>query len=162
MSKYPLEQLQLIKKRRLDEAEKLLKKRKEELIQEQKRLKEVEEERNKTKRHKQDKLNQLRESMDAGEGATKIDMAKKYLELVDLELEKKEKAVKDQVVRVEAAEKAVEVARQDMIKKQHDVEKLKEHKSEWKKEMKTEEQHKENIVSDELGTAMHNLKKRKK
>ncbi len=162
MAKYPLEQLQLIKKRRLEEAERLLKQKKEELAQEQKKLKTLEEERNITKKHRLEKLEQLREDMDAGAGAVKIEIAKKYLETVDVELEKKERAVKEQVKRVEHAEKAVEDARKDMLQKQQDVEKLKEHKIEWKKEARAEEQQKENVLSDELGTATYNLRKRRK
>lgn len=158
--KYPLEQLALIKKRRLDEAEKILAEKKKALEQELSILKKVEDERNQAKTYKEEKLQQLRDAMDEGEKADKIDMMKEYLKVVNAELEKKEAKVKEQVSKVEAAEKAVEEARKDMIKKQHDVEKLKEHKKDWKKDQAKEEKRQEGIVSDEMGTSMFSRKKR--
>ena len=159
--KYPLHQLQEIKKRRLEEAERVLRQKREELAKEQKILAEKEKERNEAKKHRQDTLEKLRADMDAGEKTNKIEMAKRYLEIVDRDVEKKEAAVKAQVQVVEDAEKAVEDARQNMLQKQMEVEKLSEHKKAWAVELKKEQQHADNVLSDELGTAMHNLKKQK-
>lgn len=159
---YPLEQLHMIKKRRLEEAERELKLRREELVKEEKTLREKEAERDTAKKHKAEKLRDLRADMDKGEGPDKIEQGKKYLEIVDLDLAKKVDAVKAQEQKVETAKQAVEKARENMLQKQRDVEKLDEHKKAWKIEMRKEEQHQESIVSDELGTAMFNLKKRGK
>lgn len=156
---YPLEQLYTIKKKRLEEAEKVLRDKKIALQKEIDDLKKAEDARNATKKHREEKLHQLRMKMDEGEKTDKLGMMKTYLKGVDQELEKKEKKVKEHVAKVEAAEKAVEDARKVMIQKQHDVEKLKEHKKEWQKEHKIEEERKEGIVTDELGTSMHIRKK---
>lgn len=158
--KYPLEQLAEIKKRRLEEAEKLLKKRREELEAAQAELKKREEERDLTRTHKQEKLKQLREMMDEGEKTTKIQSQKVYLKTVDVELKQKQDVVEQQKKKVEAAEKAVEAARQDMIKKNQEVEKLRLHKTEWEKGVRLEEIRIEGIESDELGSAMYNKRKK--
>jgi len=73
----------------------------------------------------------------------------------------KEKKVEEQIKVVKEAEEAVEMARKDMIKKQHDVEKMKTHRKEWEKEMRALEVHQEGIETDELGTSMHTSKKHK-
>ena len=49
-----------------------------------------------------------------------------------------------------------------MLKKQQDIEKLKLHRKEWDKEMKTIEVYEEGLENDELGTAMHTSKKHKR
>ncbi|MES2345627.1 MAG: type III secretion T3S chaperone, partial [Chlamydiota bacterium] len=79
MNKYPLEQLALIKQRKLDEAEKLLKERKALLAKEEERLRSVELERNKVKTHKIAKLTQLRNELDSGSTSDKIQQMKEYL-----------------------------------------------------------------------------------
>ncbi|MCH9614297.1 MAG: hypothetical protein SP1CHLAM54_17450 [Chlamydiia bacterium] len=158
--KYPLEQLVLIKKRRLEEAEKALKEAKERLENEKEALKKVEEERDKTKLHREDKLSELRNKMDEGESTDKIIAMKEYLKTVDVELVKKEEAVKAQEVKVKEAEAEVEVARQNMLRKQSELEKMNMHRKDWEKEMRIEERRAEAIESDELGSAMHSKKKR--
>lgn len=159
---YPLEQLVRIKKRRLEEAERVLKEKKEQLEKEKEKQKELEEERNKTFRHREDKMKQLRETLDKGTTTDKIEVMREYLKVVDEELKQKEKKVQDQLKVVKEAEEAVEAARKDMLQKQQDVEKLKMHRKEWDKEMKQEIERQEGIETDELGTAMHTSKKHKK
>ena len=46
-----------------------------------------------------------------------------------------------------------------MVKKQHDVEKLKEHHKEWKKEVMRELEAEEAKIGDEIGTVRHVRKK---
>ena len=89
-------------------------------------------------------------------------MMRDYIKVVDEELKQKEKKVQDQIKVVEEADQAVESARKDMIKKQHDVEKLKMHRQEWEKEMRVIEVYEEGIETDELGTSMHTTKKHKR
>ena len=61
------------------------------------------------------------------------------------------------------AEEEVETARQNMLKRQRDVEKLKEHKQEWTKEMHIEAEKKEAKEADEMGgTRLYPRKKKKK
>lgn len=157
---YPLEQLVLIKKRRLEEAEKALKEARDFLEKEKETLKSIIAERDKTKQHREDKLSELRTKMDEGEASNKIIAMKEYLKTVDVELVKKEEAVKAQEVKVQQAEEAVETARKNMIQKQTDLEKLSLHRKDWDKEVKLEERRRDASESDELGSAMHSKKKR--
>ena len=158
---YPLKQLAFIKKKRLDEAERELKRKKEALEKEITRLKELEEEKNEKKRHKDEKLEQLREELDKGTTTDKIQTMKRYLKVVDEELIQKQKKVNDQQKVVKTAEDAVETARLDMLKKQQEVEKLEIHENEWTVAMKKEFAIEEAKEADEIGNTLHSLKKRK-
>lgn len=160
--KYPLEQLVRIKQRRLDEAERVLKEKKEELEKEKEKQKELEAKRDETYRHRMDKMTQLRDELDKGTTTDKIEIMRDYIKVVEDELKQKEKKVEDQIKEVEKAAERVEEARKDMVKKQHDVEKLKTHHKEWKKEMKALMEYEEGVESDELGTVMHTSKKHKR
>ncbi len=160
--KYPLEQVATIKAKKLEEAEKALKEKKEALTREEEKLKVVEKERDQVKDHRQAKLQQLRENLDAGTSTDKLQQMKVYLKVVDEKLRTKEVKVKDQQKHVENAKKQVEIARQDFLKKQQDVEKLRIHREEWEKEMKIVLEHIEGVESDELGSAMHVRKKSRK
>lgn len=156
--KYPLAQLVLIKQKKLEEAEKNLRDKKKALEEENAKLKTVELERNKVKEHRFAKLTQLREKMDEGAPSDKIQQIRYYLKEVDQKLAQKEQKVKEQKKHVETAEKNVEIARADLLKKQQDVEKMRMHREEWEKEMKTIELHKEGIETDEMGSALHTRK----
>lgn len=162
LPEYPLEHLVTIKQKRLDEAEKHLKAMKAALQKEIDKRTRLEQERDNTKEHKKDKLRQFRETIDKGTTSDKIDIMKKYLKEVDLELAQREKKVVDQQKQVQEAEKKVEEARQNYIKKQHDVEKLTIHRKEWEKEMQAEFNYKEAVEADELGAIMHTRRKKKK
>ena len=70
----------------------------------------------------------------------------------------KEQKVKEQIRHVETAQKNIEIARADLLKKQQDVEKMRMHREEWDKEMKAIEIQKEGIETDEMGSALHNRK----
>jgi len=160
--KYPLEQLAIIKKKKLEEAERILREKKENLIQEEEKLTTVEKARDKAKKHKVDKLEQLRGALDEGERTDKIEQKRIYLKLVNEKLSQHEKKVADQQKQVEKAEEEVEKARQEMLKKTRDVEKLQEHKKEWKVEMRRELEKDEAIEGDEMGGARFIADKRKK
>ncbi|MBY0529677.1 MAG: type III secretion T3S chaperone [Rhabdochlamydiaceae bacterium] len=160
--RYPLEQLAIIKQKKLDEAEKALKEKKLALIKEEEKLKEVEKERDLVKDHRFAKLTQLREELDAGTTTDKIQQMKAYLKVVDEKLKVKDQKVKDQEKKVEQAKVAVETARLDFLKKQQDVEKLRLHREEWEKEMKALLEQKEAIETDEMGSVIHFRQKRLK
>jgi flagellar biosynthesis chaperone FliJ len=160
--KYPLEQIAVIKQKRLEEAEKILLEKKQALIKEQEKLKAVEAERDEVKTHKKDKLAQLRGKMDEGAPATKIQQMKQYLKVVDEQLKQKELKVQEHQKLVDAAEKQVESARQNLFKRQKDVEKVKIHRQEWEKEQTAEQDRQDAIETDELGSAMHTSRKRGK
>jgi hypothetical protein len=161
---YPLEQLVLIKQKRLEEAEKNLRDKKKILEDEEKKLKQVESERDKVKDHRFAKLTQLREKMDEGAPSEKIQQMRYYLKEVDQQLALKENKVKEQKKHVDLAQKNVELARQEFLKKQQDVEKMRLHREEWDKEMKALEMQKEGIETDEMGSAQHirNVSREKK
>lgn len=156
---YPLQQLQEIKKKRLEEAEKELKEKKEQLETEEKKLKKREEERDKVKQHKADKIQQLNEKFDEGITSDEIEKHDRYLKVVDEKLKGKEIKVEEQKKKVKEAEKVVEDARQNMIKKQIEVEKLKMHKEEWRKETKLLLEQEEGKLMDEIGSASFVRKK---
>jgi len=162
LPEYPLEHLVTIKQKRLDEAEKHLKEMKAALQKEIDKRTRLEQERDNTKEHKEAKLRQFRETIDKGTTSDKIDIMKKYLKEVSLELAQREKKVMEQQKQVQEAEKKVEEARQNYIKKQRDVEKLTIHRKEWEKEMQAELSYKEAIEADELGAIMHIRRKKQK
>lgn len=157
-SRYPLEQIAIIKQKKLEEAERVLREKKLALEKEQEKLRKVEKERDEVKEHRFAKLTQLREKMDAGEPSTKIEQMRNYLKVVDEKLKSKELKVKDQIKQVETAKQQVEIARNDMIKKQQNVEKMKIHRKEWEKEMKALEEYREGVETDEMGAILHQRK----
>jgi hypothetical protein len=162
LPKYPLEQLMLIKERRLEESEKRLKEKKQILEKEQTKLKSLEAEAQQVHDHKQEKIKQLDEEMDQGTDSLKLDIAYKYLKIVQEQLVQKKKKVLEQDKVVKAAHQQVEIARQEMIKKQREVEKLSIHRDEWKKEVMKELEYKEALDGDETGSAKYiSLKKAK-
>ena len=156
---YPLEQLAIIKQKKLDEAERLLQERKLALQKEKEKLETLEKERDKVKEHRDDKLKQFRALLDEGTTTDKIQQTKIYLKEVDEKLKVRETKVKDQIKHVDAAEKKVEEARKDMMKRQQDVEKLRLHRKEWDKEMKLLEEQKESNEMDETGSSLHTRRK---
>jgi hypothetical protein len=157
--KYPLEQLALIKQKKLEEAERVLTEKKQQLIKEEEKLLSVQKERDEVKNHKMDKLTQLRQKLDEGTTTDKIQEAKRYLKVVDEKLSQKEIKVKEQQKQVDAAQNQLEEARKDLFKKQQAVEKLKIHRKEWEKEMRIVEAYQEGLESDEIGSAMHGRKR---
>lgn len=160
--KYPLEQLMTIKKNRYDQALKILEEKKAILAQEEKKYKEVQDERDEVLKHKQDKLTQLRQKLDEGTTTDKIQQMKNYLKVVDERLAEKEKKVEDQRKKVTAAKTQVQIAKDDLLQKQKDVEKMEIHKKEWEKEVRhwmTKQEEKEH---DELGTSGDILRKKAK
>ncbi len=160
--KYPLEQLVLIKQKKLEEAEKVLRDKKRLLEEEERKLKACEKERDKVLEHRTAKLTQVREKMDAGASPEKIQQMRYYLKEVDQQLAGKQKKVADQKKNVENAEKNVALARADFLKKQQDVEKLRLHRKEWDKELKAHLEQKEGVETDEIGSSLHARKKRRK
>ena len=161
--KYPLDQLVAIKQKRLEEAEKVLTEKKNLLAQETDKLAALEKKRNEVQAHYNSKLAQLREKLDTGGmGTEKITQMKQYLKLVVEQLKAEDVKVEAQKKVVSAAEEQVEVARQDLFKKQKDVEKLKIHHDEWKKETHHLEERHEATEGDEMGSTMHTLRKAEK
>lgn len=155
---YPLEQVLDVKKKRVEDAEAVVKEKLKALELEKEKLKKREEERDKVKEHYHDKLAQLREELDGkkGEGTTsqKIDQIKVYLKVVQERLKVEEKKVKEQQQQVEAAEKNVEIAKNQLKARQKEQDKIETHKKEWTKEMKKEMALLETKEEDEIGSTM--------
>ena len=90
----------------------------------------------------------------------KIQMHEKYIKnVVELELKEEERKVREQKENVKRAEEALEEAREDRLKKNQEVEKMKLHRLEWDKEMKLEMERAEALVNDELGSNIHTIRK---
>jgi flagellar biosynthesis chaperone FliJ len=156
---YPLEQLILIKQKRLEEAEKVLKEKKTLLENEEKKLKEFEQQRDEIKKHKEEKQIQLKEALDTGTTSTKILQMQQYIQIVQEKYIVRERKVQDQKKNVDIAKKNVDIAREAVFKKQQEIEKMHLHKKEWKKEVTLEQLRQEGIETDELGSQVHTLKK---
>ena len=159
--KYPLEQLEMIKKKRLEEAERALAAAKELLEKEEATLKEKEKVLELARKHLAEKNEQIRTEISRGTTSNKIEQANYYLGVVEEDVEKKNKKVKEQQKVVDEAREAVEVARKELLKKQQDVEKMRLHRKEWEHEMLLIEKQQEGIQNDELGSAMHILRKKR-
>lgn len=159
LPKYPLEQLAMIKQKKLDEAERELNEKKKALNKEKEKLKKVEKIRDTAKEHKDDKLQQLRDELDAGTTSDVIQRMKRYLKVVDEDLLAKQQKVTEQKKHVAAAKKQLEEARIVFFQRQKDVEKLKMHRKEWEQEMRIVLAHEEEVVTDEIGSSMHIIKK---
>ena len=150
---YPLQQVIGIKKKRVDEQERVVKEKKRLLAEEEEKLKKAEEERDKVKQHRDDKLAQLREALDnAGLNPEKILQMRAYLKIVKANLETEEEKVKKQEEQVKTAEKNVEEAKAVLKQKELEVDKLKTHRKEWLKEAMKEVERKEAAEQDELGS----------
>ncbi len=156
---YPLEQLAHIKKKKLEEAERELNEKKEALNKEFEQLKKVEHVRDEALELKETKLQQLRDEMDRASRTDILQRMKSYLKLVDEDLDMKEGKVKEQQKKVDAAKKAMEEARALFFQRQKDVEKLKLHRKEWEEQMRMAMARGEEAVTDEIGSAMHIIKK---
>lgn len=159
---YPLKQVIDVKRKRVEDAEKVVVLKKEALAREEEKLKEREKERDDVKKHHADKLKQMRDEMDHGTTSPKIQQMKAYLKVVLEKLQVEEKKVLDQKEQVKLAEKNLEAAKADLKKKRQDVDKLLTHKVDWEKEMRKEEEIQEGREQDEVGSVMHLIHKRGK
>jgi hypothetical protein len=158
---YPLKQILEVKQKRVEDAEKIVQEKRLALEKEQQKLAEREADRDKVKQHQQDKLQQLRDTLDEGSTSPKIQQMKVYLKIVDENLKVEEKKVKDQQEQVSIAEKNLKQALEDLRLKRQEVDKLLTHQKDWEKEMKKALQIIEGREEDELGAVIHSIHKRK-
>lgn len=159
---YPLAQVLVIKKRRVDEAEKVVQEKKKLLNQEEKRLKKAEAERDEVKEHHNAKLQQLRDELDQGTTTNKIQQMKDYLKIVQEKLRVEEKKVEEQKKQVEKAKKNLEDARKVLQEKRQELDKLETHKEEWEKKKRKELLHEEAKRLDEVGSLTYLSNRRRK
>ncbi|CRX37749.1 type III secretion T3S chaperone [Estrella lausannensis] len=154
MPAYPLLEVMNIKKRRVDDQERVVKEKKAKLDLETQKLKEREADRDKVLKHHNDKLEQLRHELDTGTTTEKIKMMKVYLKEVKEKLKIEEKKVKEQKDQVELAAKDLDVAEKELKKRRQDVDKLNVHRADWEKEIKLEMEMKELDQQDEMGNVI--------
>ena len=158
--RYPLEQLLDIKKKRVEEAEKVVKERRAVLDAEEQRLTSVIATRDKTASHYKEKLFELREGIDRGAvNQDKIAHTQDYLKQVKEQLRQEEQKVKEQTKVRDQAQKSWEEAIGHLRKRRTEVEKLGIHREEWHKGVSKEELRQEGIEIDDLGTAMFNVRR---
>ncbi|MCH9811407.1 type III secretion T3S chaperone [bacterium] len=161
--KYPLSQIEEIKKRRLEEAEKVLKEKREALTQAEKDLEEKRKALNATQELKLEMIEKYYEEIKQGTTSLMMERHDSYIrEVINVKLAEEKKKVDDQKKVVKEAQAELEKARQNRIKKNQELEKIHLHKEEWKKEVRKEITIEEAGVSDELGTAMHSRKMKKR
>lgn len=158
---YPLKEILDVKRRREEEAEKLVRDKKSALEKEEEKLKVIENSRDVVLQHYQDKLTQLRQILDEGTNTTTIRQTKDYIKIVKEKLEKEQVKVKEQKKKVENAEKELENARKVLRERQKDVEKILMHEKEWRKEVRKEEIKQEEKATDEMGTTIFFKNKKK-
>jgi len=161
---YPLEQVLDIKKRRVEEAERLVNAAREELKKQEAILKEKEKARDQVLQHRNDKLAQIRREMDLVDETTttvKLQQMKDYLKVVARKLEEEEKKVAEQKKVVKEAEVKLQEAKDYLKLKQLEVDKLNLHKEGWVKEAKLELQYKEDIELDEIGSIIYQTRSRR-
>lgn len=151
---YPLEQVLDVKKKRVEDAELVVREKIKALEIEQDKLKKRQEERDKVKSHYEDKLLQLRHEYDTGTTSVKIDQAKVYIKVVQERLRVEEKKVKDQQAQVETAEKNLELAKNQLRARQREQDKIEMHKKEWIKDTLKELAILETREEDEIGSTM--------
>ena len=158
---YPLKQVMEVKQRRVEEAEKVVKEKQQLLEKEKEKLKEREAERDKVLKHYNDKLTQMRLEMTQLTTSPKLQQMKVYVKIVQEQLKTEEKKVKDQQDQVTAAEKNLELAKNDLALKRQEVEKLETHRLDWEKEMRKELDVIEGREQDDLGNVIYltNLRK---
>ena len=157
---YPLVEVIRIKKRRLDDAEKVLREKKAILERELEKLAQIQKELDSAKEKFDRYLQKLRQAMDEGEPSSKIDQHKLHLkDLKELYLLCQKKLDNQKKV-VKSAEDAVDLARQDYQQKEKELEKLNIHKAEWVQALKLEEARQEDIKMDEISTSAHARKKK--
>jgi flagellar export protein FliJ len=154
-AKYPLKQVLEIKQKRVEDAEKVVKDKQMILDQENEKLAQREADRDKVKKHKEDKLQQLRDTLDHGTTSPKVQQMKAYMKVVDEKLKVEEKKVKDQKDKVEVAKRDLEEAKHQLFLRRQEVDKLETHRKDWEKEVRKEEEIVEGREMDELGQVIY-------
>ncbi len=157
---YPLQQILEIKRKRVEDAEQVVRLKQHALDAEKEKLEKQQAARDKVKQHRMDKLTQLRAELDHGTTSPKIQQMKAYLKVVEEKLKVEEKKVNDQQVKVDAAAKELEDAKHHLFLKRQEVEKIQTHRGDWEKEMRKEDEIIDGREQDEMGTIIHGARRR--
>ena len=151
---YPLREVLEVKRRRVEEAEKVVKEKLKAVETEKEKLKQREKERDKVLDHYKAKLQQMRDEFTHGTTSEKITQIKVYIKVVQERLKMEEKKVKDQQAQVEIAEKNLEIAKNQLKAREKEEDKIKTHRGEWEKETMKELEIEEVRQEDDLGSTM--------
>ena len=151
---YPLEDVLDIKKRRVNEARKIVREKQRILQIEEQKLVEQEIARDKIKSHRDQKFMQLFDIIEKGTSSDKILQMRAYLDVVKEKLVIEENKVKKQQEQVNVAEQQLKIAKNDLKEKNKELEKIEIHKEEWGKEMLKELEHKESMEQEDIGSTM--------
>jgi len=154
MPEYPLLDVLNVKRKRIDDAKRLVQKREEELAEEAEKLKKCEEARDVVKQHLNDKYDQLRREFEQSTNTDKIQRIRAYIDVVKVKLEEENKKVEEQKKQVEQAEKNLEEAKELLKMRMREVDKLEKHKEEWLKVARREMELEEAKELDEIGSVM--------
>lgn len=152
---YPLLQVLEVKRKRVEDQERIVQEKKVILEKEQEKLKEREAERDKAKQHHVAKLQQLRDELDHSTSTQTIMQMKAYLKVALEKVKIEEKKVKEQRDQVELAEKALEEAREVLKLRRLEVDKLETHMADWMQETRKESEILEGREQDELGSMIY-------
>lgn len=158
---YPLKQVLDVKKKRVEDAEKLVIEKRNALEKEKEKLAQREADRDKAINHHTAKLQQLRAELDQGTTSDKILQMKAYLKIAKEKVKIEEKKVKEQQDQVEKAAKDLQMAELELRMRRQEVDKLETHKKDWLKEMRKEEEIIEGREQDEIGTIIFSSRHRK-
>lgn len=158
---YPLAQVIEVKHKRVKDAEEVLKQKKQELEREQEKLRKAEEARDEVLKHLKDKMVQLRHELDNETTSPKVQQMKVYLKVVQEKLAVEEKKVQQQQEQVDIALKNVHIAEEELRRKRQEVDKLETHRKDWLKEMRKEMDVIEGREQDEMGSVIHETRRRR-
>ncbi len=159
--KYPLEQVLDIKKRRVSEAEKVVKEKQRLLEKEEEKLRGYEAAYKKVDDHHKDKLEQLRSEMDQGAQPHEITQMKNYLKEVKIKRIEEQRKVDRQKKMVQQAEKKLQEAQHILREKRLEVDKLEMHKKDWMEQQIKEMRRQEAKQLDEVGSLVYLSNKRR-
>ena len=160
---YPLKEIIEIKKRRLEEAEKILRQKQDALVEAEKNLTEKKKLLNASEKVKLEMIEKHYKKIENGTTADVMERHNHYIqEVINVKIAEEKKKVEAQKKVVQEAHVALDKARAERLEKHKDLEKIHTHEKEWSKEAKKELEIFEAIVEDEIGTIIHGKQSRKK
>ncbi|PIU55894.1 MAG: hypothetical protein COS89_06570 [Deltaproteobacteria bacterium CG07_land_8_20_14_0_80_38_7] len=157
--KYRLEALLTIKNQLKKKAEATLAFAIKKLIEAKKRLKELEEEKEKLtknlKKARVDMKSKISTGSKIGEGNVHVN----YLRKLEEDIEQKNEEIDDQKQVVEEAEEGVKLTRKEYIEACKELDIMEKHKELWAKKVRDELSKKEEREMEEIGNTIHRIRK---
>lgn len=158
-SQYRLQPLLQIKERARKRAEIALARALGRLVQEQKKLKKLEEEKKKILERKKQVRREMHEKMASGDAQVKDSRVRgNYLRRLEEDEKKKEEEIEAQKKVIVDCEMQVKRARRDYIDAVKELRIMEKHKELWKKKLALEISREEEKEMDELGNVIHQLR----